>query len=144
MDSIVSSYLIVIALGWIAAQGLKYVFAVIKTKRIGNFRQFYTSGNMPSSHTACVVGLTTLIGFTEGVGSAIFGLAFLFAMIVMYDAVMVRRSSGEQGIAIQELIKLGKANVVLPRSAKGHTPLEVAVGAVLGLVIGVVVFLATK
>ena len=65
-------------------------------------------------------------------------------MIVMYDAVMVRRSSGEQGIAIQELIKLGKANVVLPRSAKGHTPLEVAVGAVLGLVIGVVVFLATK
>jgi len=144
MDAITSPYLIVVILGWIAAQGLKYVFAVIKTKRIGNFRQFYTSGNMPSSHTACVVGLTTLIGLTEGVGSAIFGLAFLFAMIVMYDAVMVRRSSGEQGIAIQELIKLGKANVALPRSAKGHTPLEVAVGGVLGLVLGLVVFLATK
>ena len=144
MDAITSPYLIVVALGWIAAQGLKYVFAVIKTKRIGNFRQFYTSGNMPSSHTACVVGLMTLIGFTEGAGSAIFGLAFLFAMIVMYDAVMVRRSSGEQGIAIQELIKLGKANVTLPRSAKGHTPLEVAVGGVLGLALGIVVFLATK
>ena len=144
MDAITSPYLIVVALGWIAAQGLKYVFAVIKTKRIGNFRQFYTSGNMPSSHTACVVGLMTLIGFTDGVGSAIFGLAFLFAMIVMYDAVMVRRSSGEQGIAIQELIKLGKANVTLPRSAKGHTPLEVAVGGVLGLALGIVVFLATK
>ena len=144
MDAITSPYLIVVVLGWIAAQGLKYVFAVIKTKRIGNFRQFYTSGNMPSSHTACVVGLATVIGFTEGVGSAIFGLAFLFAMIVMYDAVMVRRSSGEQGLAIQELIKLGKAKIVLPRSAKGHTPLEVAVGGMLGLVLGLVVFLATK
>ena len=140
----ISPYLIVIALGWIAAQGLKYVFAVIKTKKIGNFRQFYTSGNMPSSHSACVVGLATLVGLIDGIDSALFGLAFLFAMIVMYDAVMVRRSSGEQGIAIQELIKLGKAKIVLPRAAKGHTPLEVLAGALLGVVLGLVVFLATK
>lgn len=140
----ISPYLVVIALGWIAAQGLKYVFAVIKTKKIGNFRQFYTSGNMPSSHSACAVGLATLVGLIDGVDSALFGLAFLFAMIVMYDAVMVRRSSGEQGIAIQELIKLGKAKIVLPRAAKGHTPLEVLVGAVLGVILGLVVFLATK
>jgi acid phosphatase family membrane protein YuiD len=62
----------------------------------------------------------------------------------MYDAVMVRRSSGEQGIAIQELIKFSKATVVLPRAAKGHTPAEVLVGIALGIVIGLVVFLATK
>ena len=54
-------------------------------------------------------------------------------------AVMVRRSSGEQGIAIQELIKRGKANIVLPRAAKGHTPLEVAAGALLGVVLGLIV-----
>ena len=140
----ISPYLLVIALGWIVAQGLKYVFAVIKTKRIGNFRQFYTSGNMPSSHSACVVGLATVVCLTDGVDSALFGIAFLFASIVMYDAVMVRRSSGEQGLAIQQLIKLGKSNIVLPRAAKGHTPLEVLAGAALGLLLGLVVFLATK
>ena len=135
----VSPYLLVVALGWVVAQGLKYLFAVIKTKQIGNFRQFYTSGNMPSSHSACVVGLATVVGLLDGFGSALFGIAFLFASIVMYDAVMVRRSSGEQGIAIQQLIKMGKAKIVLPRAAKGHTPLEVAAGAVLGVILGVLV-----
>lgn len=140
----VSPYLIVVALGWIVAQGLKYVFAVIKTKRIGNFRQFYTSGNMPSSHSACVVGLATVVGLVDGFDSALFGIAFLLASIVMYDAVMVRRSSGEQGLAIQQLIKLGKSNIVLPRAAKGHTPVEVMAGAILGVLLGLVVFVATK
>jgi acid phosphatase family membrane protein YuiD len=135
----VSPYLLVVALGWVAAQGLKYVFAVIKTRRIGNFRQFYTSGNMPSSHSACVVGLATVVGLLDGFGSALFGIAFLLACIVMYDAVMVRRSSGEQGIAIQQLIKLGKAKIVLPRAAKGHTPLEVLAGAGLGIILGLLV-----
>lgn len=139
-----SPYLVAIVLCWVLAQGLKYIFAVLKTKKIGNFRQFYTSGNMPSSHSACVVALATLVGLSEGFESALFGIAFLFAAIVMYDAVMVRRSSGEQGIAIQELIKLGKTKIALPRSAKGHTPAEVLVGAALGLLIGAVVFVATK
>lgn len=140
----ISPYLIVVALGWVIAQGLKYVFAVIKTKRIGNFRHLYSSGNMPSSHTACVAGLATVVGLLDGFDSALFGIASLLAAVVMYDAVMVRRSSGEQGLAIQQLIKLGKAEVVLPRAAKGHTPLEVAVGALLGIVVGIVVFFATK
>ena len=144
MLTAISPYVLVVALGWIFAQGLKYVFAVIKTKRIGNFRQFYTSGNMPSSHSACVVGLATVVGLIDGFESGLFGIAFLFAAIVMYDAVMVRRSSGEQGLAIQELIKLGKAKIVLPRAAKGHTPAEVMVGAALGLLLGLVVFVATK
>ncbi len=141
MLTAISPYLLVVALGWIVAQGLKYVFAVIKTKRIGNFRQLYTSGNMPSSHSACVTGLATVVGLIDGFDSAVFGITFLFASIVMYDAVMVRRSSGEQGIAIQELIKLGKAKIVLPRAAKGHTPLEVVAGATLGIILGCLVFL---
>lgn len=143
MDSL-SPYLIAIAVGWVVAQGLKYVFAVIRTKDIGSLRYLYTSGNMPSAHSACVVALAAVVGLKDGVDSALFGIAFLFATIVMYDAVMVRRSSGEQGMAIQELIKLGKAKIVLPRAAKGHTPAEVLVGAVLGLAIGFVVFFATK
>lgn len=62
----------------------------------------------------------------------------------MYDALMVRRSVGEQGSSIQQLIKATKANVKIPRAAKGHTPLEVLVGALLGLLIGLVVYIATK
>jgi acid phosphatase family membrane protein YuiD len=144
MDTVISPYLLAIATGWVVAQGLKYVFALIKTRHIGSLRQLYTSGNMPSAHTASVVALTTLIALIDGVGSGLFGLAFLFAAIVMYDAVMVRRSSGEQGLAIQELIKLGKSKIALPRSAKGHTPTEVLAGLVLGIIIGLVVFFATK
>lgn len=144
MEAILSPYLIAILLGWIIAQGLKYVFAVIKTKHIGSFRSLYTSGNMPSSHSASVVALATVIGLIHGFESPLFGIAFLFAMIVMYDAVMVRRSSGEQGMAIQELIKLGKAKIVVPRAAKGHTPVEVLAGGIIGAIIGLVVFFATK
>ena len=101
---------------------------------------------MPSAHSATVVSMATIIGLTEGLDSALFGLSLMMAGVVMYDAIMMRRSVGEQGIAIQELIKATKnsGRVVIPRSAKGHTPLEVLVGAVIGIVIGYVVFITTK
>ncbi|HEY0965126.1 MAG TPA: divergent PAP2 family protein [Candidatus Saccharimonadales bacterium] len=139
-----SPYLIAIAFGWVIAQGLKYVFAVVKTRRLSQLRQLYLSGNMPSSHSATVVALATVVGLKDGFESAVFAVAALFAAIVMYDSMMVRRSSGEQGAAIQQLIKTLKSNVRLPRAAKGHTPVEVLVGAALGAVIGLVVFFATK
>lgn len=142
--NLLSPYLVAIIVGWLAAQGAKYVIATIKQRDFNNLRQLYLSGNMPSSHSATVVALTTVIGLRDGMGTAIFGLAVVFAIIVMYDAMMVRRSSGEQGIAIQELIKEQKSKVALPRAAKGHTPVEVLVGALLGGVIGLVVFLATR
>jgi hypothetical protein len=95
---------------------------------------------MPSSHSAITVALATLIGFTEGTDTAVFALAALFAAVVMYDAVMVRRSSGEQGTAIMSLIEELKSKINLPRAAKGHEPLEVAVGAILGFAIGLGAF----
>lgn len=144
IPSIVSPYIIAVATGWVVAQGLKYLFVVARTREWGNLRQLYLSGNMPSAHSATVMALTTLIGLKDGVESGLFGLAALFASVVMYDAMMVRRSSGEQGMAIQELIKSMKSNVPLPRSAKGHTPLEVVAGAAIGVLIGIVVFIATK
>jgi hypothetical protein len=140
----ISPYLIVIVASWLVAQGAKYIIVAAKSRNFAQFRQLYLSGNMPSAHSATIVSVATLIGFNEGFGSAIFGLAITMAGIVMYDAVMVRRSVGEQGLAIQELIRLAKNGVVIPRSAKGHTPLEVLVGGILGAVIGYVVFMATK
>lgn len=139
----ISPYLLSIAAGWLVAQGLKYVFAVLKTRKLRQLRQLYLSGSMPSAHTATVVALVTVIGLKDGIDTAIFGLGALFAGIVMYDAVMVRRSSGEQGVAIQALIREAKSKILLPRAAKGHTPLEVLAGMLIGLTIGAVVFFAT-
>jgi acid phosphatase family membrane protein YuiD len=144
MDKILSPYILAIVCAWIIAQGAKYLLMVIKYRSFSHLRQLYLSGNMPSAHSAAVMALLSVIALREGVDTAIFGLAALFSAIVMYDAIMVRRSSGEQGKAIQELIKEQKSSVALPRAAKGHTPVEVTVGALLGLIIGVVVFLATR
>ena len=141
---VLSPYLIAIVAAWLIAQGAKYFLVAVRQRRFDHIRQLYLSGNMPSAHSATVVALVTVIGLRDGTGSDIFSLAALFAAIVMYDAMMVRRSSGEQGIAIQKLIKEQKSKVQIPRAAKGHTPSEVIVGACLGFVIGVVVFLATK
>ncbi|HET8884244.1 MAG TPA: divergent PAP2 family protein [Candidatus Saccharimonadales bacterium] len=141
---ILSPYIIAIFVAWMVGQGTKYVILVIKHRSFNHFRQLYISGNMPSAHTATVISVVTLIGLREGTETGLFGLAALVASIVMYDAVMVRRSSGEQGTAIQALIREQNSKVQLPRAAKGHTPIEVVVGALLGAAIGLVVFLATK
>jgi acid phosphatase family membrane protein YuiD len=142
--SVFSPYIIAILLGWIIAQGAKYVLVAVRQRRFDHLRQLYLSGNMPSAHSATVVALSTVVLFRDGIDSGLFAVTALLAGIVMYDAVMVRRSSGEQGVAIQQLIKERKSTISLPRAAKGHTPLEVFVGALLGGLIGVIVFLATK
>lgn len=139
----ISSYILAIITAWFVAQGMKYIIAAIKGKTLRSFRHLYLSGNMPSSHSATVVALLVVVGCRDGFSSGLFGLAALFAAIVMYDAMMVRRSSGEQGEAIQALIHESNSRVPLPRAARGHTPLEVVVGAILGGVVGYIVFLAT-
>lgn len=142
---LLSPYLIAIACAWFVAQGLKYVVTGLKNHSFkSSLRQLYLSGNMPSAHSAAVAALLVVVAAKEGLDSAIFGLAALFSAIVMYDAVMVRRSSGEQGKAITEMIKLTKSKIDLPRVAKGHTPIEVLAGALIGLIIGFIVILATS
>ena len=139
-----SPYLIAVAAGWAVAQGAKYVIVVARTRNLSHLRQLYLSGNMPSAHSATTIALLTVIGLKDGVESGLFGLAALFASIVIYDSMMVRRSVGEQGLAIQELIKERLSEVILPRAAKGHTPFEVLVGISVGVAVGAVVFFATK
>ena len=141
---LLSPYILAIIAAWLIAQGAKYLLVAVRQRSFDHYRQLYLSGNMPSAHSASVIALVTVVTLRDGMNSGLFAIAALFAAIVMYDAVMVRRSSGEQGIAIQLLIKEQKSDVPLPRAAKGHTPVEVVAGAILGAVIGAVVFLATK
>lgn len=137
-------YLTAIVLAWVVSQGGKFLIANVRQWGTVDVRQLYRSGSMPSSHTAAVIALMTTIGLVEGIESGTFAIATLFAAIVMYDAVMVRRSAGEQGEAIQSLIREQKSKVKLPRAAKGHEPLEVAGGAVIGLATGLFVFFVTR
>ncbi len=136
-------YIITPTIAWLVAHLGKFIIGRLKKEKkdIGSY--IFVSGGMPSSHSATTVSLATVIGLVNGFGSALFSIAGLFAVIVMYDAMMVRRSSGDQGIALQQLMKEQKSSVKLGRVALGHTPLEVLVGASLGVIIGSVVFLST-
>lgn len=140
---ILSPYIIAGLAGWIVSQFGKYVVASVRNRRLASYRQLYLSGHMPSAHSATTVAVLVVIGLIDGVGSGLFGLAAVFTSVVLYDAMMVRRSSGEQGVALTAVIKESKLKVPLPRVAMGHTPLEVAVGAFLGLLVGIAVYFAT-
>ena len=144
MVGLISPYLIAIGVAWIVAHIIKYTIATLQGKRLDLTHQLFISGGMPSSHAATTVAVWMLVLLKEGADSGLFGLATLVTLIVCYDAVKVRRSVGEQGRAIQELIKVTGAEVKLPRAAKGHTPLEVIAGSFLGAIIGLVVFIATQ
>lgn len=137
--SFLMPYLVTIAVAWTIAHVIKYAIATVQTRSARNFGRFFASGDMPSAHTTTTVALMVAIGLNEGFASAIFALAALFTGVVMYDAVTVRRSSGEQGQALTALLKEQKSNVPVPMVAKGHTPLELLVGALLGALISLVI-----
>lgn len=137
---ILSPYIIAAGAGWMIAQVTKYVVASVQSKGLASLRQLYLSGHMPSAHSATAVALLVVAGLRDGIASGLFGLALVFTAVVLYDAMMVRRSSGEQGVALTALIKEQKSKVPLPRVAIGHTPLEVVAGSFLGAFVGVVVY----
>ncbi len=138
--SFLMPYLITIAAAWTIAHVIKYVIATVQTRSARNFGRFFASGDMPSAHTTTTVALAVAIGLNEGFASAIFALAALFAGVVMYDAVTVRRSSGEQGQALTAFLKEQKSSVPVPMVAKGHTPLELLAGALLGTLISLIIY----
>ncbi len=140
----ISPYLLAIFAGWFLSHAIKYAIATIRHKRLDFTHQLFVSGGMPSAHAATSLALWTVVFLKDGITSGLFGLATLVALIVCYDAVKVRRSTGEQGLAIDTLIEETKSKAIIPRAAKGHTPAEVIVGALFGIAIGVVVFLATN
>ena len=140
----ISPYLVAVAVGWVIAQGAKYITAAVKARSLHVFDRLYLSGNMPSAHSATVVSIATLIALRDGVDSGLFGLAVVLALVVMYDAMMVRHSVGEQGAVIKRILKESSIAVKEPHVADGHTPLKVVVGVCIGVLAGIVVFYTTK
>lgn len=144
MGGLISPYLLSLFLAWLVAHLIKYIYVCIDNKSLKITKKAFDSGGMPSAHTATVASLVFVIGMLDGVDSAIFALAFVFLLIVMHDSVRVRRSTGEQGVAINRIIKKMSIDIGSPHFSKGHTPKEVVAGLILGLAVGLVVFLATK
>ena len=127
---------------WMTAQLIKILIELVIDKRL-NFKKIMASGGMPSSHSALVTALSTSVGMTQGFGSPLFVVCAAFSFIVMYDASGVRRAAGEQAQALNQLLeehqKFNDKETEQLREILGHSPLEVAAGAVLGVVIAVLV-----
>ena len=134
--------LISAVLGWTVAQFLKTVIDMVINKSF-NPERIFGSGGMPSSHSATVCALTTASGMKYGVGSFEFAISFVLSMIVMYDAMGVRRETGKQAKLLNSVFFeniLNLDGVFLQEKLKeyvGHTPLQVVAGAVLGILLAV-------
>ncbi len=124
---------------WLAIQIMKFITDWIVNKK-PNFKRLVGAGGMPSSHSAVVATLTTLIGQEYGVESGIFAMSCVFSAIVMYDAAGVRRAAGKQATLLNKLVE-NATNSGIVVSEKlvevlGHTPLQVLVGAIIGVLVG--------
>ena len=124
--------------GWVVAQFLKTLIDFALNKNF-NAERLVGSGGMPSSHSATVCGLTTAALLKYGAGSFEFAVCFVPTMIVMYDAIRVRRETGKQAKLLNSILSENplKLNAeVLQEKLKeyvGHTPLQVLAGAILGI-----------
>lgn len=98
---------------------------------------------MPSSHSAVVTSLSTMIGKEYGIDSAIFAISLIFAFVVMYDAAGVRRAAGKQAKILNKIVETpGLTGVEVSErlvEVLGHTPIQVLVGALIGIVVGIIV-----
>ena len=134
-------YLIVPFATWFFIQLFKLIYDLVTTKKF-NFKRILGAGGMPSSHSAVVVSLATMIGKSQGSESPIFGLATIFAFVVMYDAAGVRRAAGKQAKLLNKIVQTpGMTGVEVTEKLQevlGHTPTQVFVGAFIGVVVGLI------
>jgi acid phosphatase family membrane protein YuiD len=138
-------YLISIFLGWLVGSIAKipagYILDSKDAKKRKPLKLFFDTGGMPSVHSSTVMALTTYTLLADGPWSFNFAVAILFAAIVMTDAINVRRATGENGIVINKILsKLQQKDIQQPHFAKGHKPLEMCIGACLGVSIGVILW----
>ena len=126
---------------WFGIQLFKLIYDLITTKKF-NFKRIMGAGGMPSSHSAVVVGITTLIGKNQGVDTPLFALSFVVAFVVMYDACGVRRAAGKQAALLNKLVETpGLTGVQVSEKlveVLGHSPVQVIVGALIGFGVGMI------
>ena len=133
-------WLISIICSWLGAQILKVFTGIFRQREFSITAMLFGNGGMPSSHTAAVAGLATSIALTEGVNSIAFAIAALFSIIVMTDAIGVRRETGKHSKLLNEILveyKTREKNEPLElfRELIGHSPLQVFFGLITGIAV---------
>ena len=138
-DIIQNEVVIAAFMAWLIAQIIKVVLVLLKDRR-WDLSRMLGSGGMPSSHSALVVAMATAVGRLEGFSSTAFGIAVALAVIVMYDAANVRRAAGQQAELLNRIAEDFYRDKHIDgeklKELLGHTPVEVAAGAILGIVVG--------
>ena len=140
MAELLTNKILIIPLcAWALAQILKMLLALFKGKGL-DFRYLFSSGGMPSSHSAIVTALATTAGMVEGFDSAVFAITAILASIVLYDAAGVRQAVSRQAMVLNRIVReirlkepLTKIEADL-RELIGHTPFQVIIGALLGII----------
>ena len=157
---ITSNYIINVGVtSWFSAQLIKTILTFFRFREV-RLERMFGPGGMPSSHSALVCSMTVGMAKLVGFDSPLFGVTFAFAMVVMYDAMGVRRAAGEQAKVLNKIIfskvfdllnqeieenfgpqaeeEKGDGTPAEPKELKeflGHTPLEVLGGMLLGVLI---------
>ena len=141
MQIITNKYIYVPFFTWMFIQCFKVVWDLITTKKL-NFKRIMGAGGMPSSHSAIVMAITVLLGRDVGFDSSIFAMSLIFSCVVMYDAAGVRRAAGKQARLLNKIVETpGLSGLEVSErlvEVLGHTPLQVVVGAVIGVVAGLI------
>lgn len=140
MSKIVNTGIEALVAGMLAsllAQGIKLMLDALINRRL-DFRVLTTTGGMPSSHSAGVVSLSTVIGIITGFTSPIFAVSAGYAFVVMYDAAGIRRASGKMAVCLNKIMSEFYKHDISAAGTKlkellGHTPKEVFCGALLGI-----------
>ena len=126
----------------LAAQTIKALRLGVK-KRSWSWQWLFVDGGMPSAHTAMVIALAVAVGISQGFQSDEFAFALVFALIVLHDAMGVRRLAGQHSNILKSLLEKTQdteAHNELPDHPVGHTPKEVLAGAFIGLLVTVLLF----
>ena len=128
---------------WLVAQVLKTLTFAYLEKQV-NWRRMVETGGLPSAHSALVVGLTIGVGLHDGWASTVFAITFVFSLVVMYDAIGIRREAGKHADLLNELLLISVIKDSYTQREKlkellGHTPLEVFAGAMLGTLMALLI-----
>jgi acid phosphatase family membrane protein YuiD len=138
---LLDNYMLVTAVtAWFLAQVIKTLIDAYFNKSI-NWERMTGSGGMPSSHSSFVVSMTTAAAIEYGMSSSIFAVCFVLSSVVMYDAMGVRRETGKQAVLLNKMLednpfhwKPEEFEMKL-KEYVGHTPLQVLMGAILGILV---------
>ena len=137
--NLLSNTLLLSALiAWLVAQILKTLIHLIVNKEL-DLTRLVGDGGLPSAHSATVCGLATAAAYEYGLGSFQFAITAILAIIVMHDAMGVRRESGKHAVLLNEMMKYLDMSEFNPDEALkemlGHTPTQVVAGAIVGIIV---------